>query len=384
MTQHRTPLPAWSMLFILTTNLLLSVASSGHRYKLGWADYVINALDKKSDYSIAALGEKCGRTNLTSREARYMPQAYQCEDGENRHGIDRRHSWSRSWSRQRPVSRLIGGFEPMASDFPSYALLSFKENVENEDKEPKRWRCSGVLIHDNLILTVTHCLDREFYQAGSVRVTFPLSGKKKVHKAEAYCKMEGFARTKTGPKNDVAVIRLADTVDHPVACLDFAKKPKSSAICATVAEGPRRHDNAEASDDNEIRALFMQQICNSDTNMKWGGPDRSCYQRANISRAPVENPRQYNGNLCENDGGAPIYCMDHCEFGPPKVYLAGIASFVISKTVEDLKCDGDNTDKPLPTMVMDFFKLRTKFHDLFKACFKRADRTGEHWMRFAN
>lgn len=275
--------------------------------------------DNTSD--IDALDQsKCGTISTVPYQWMLTDQSFECsnktrgdqeawEDDYNQADRDdydmyyRRRGGRYARGVSRGSRRVGGGFKVRSGQYPSHVqvwLTSYS----------KAWACGGVLVHNDLALTVAQCVERHArYEVtvigGSLSKTnpgFPTSGQKssvtKICIPDAY--------DSQSHNEDWALVKLdqpftySDSVQP--ACLELNAPPLEQAICVGTGTGASDKPN------NNLKGLLMKK-CNDD------GATSSCYKAANNT-----------GMLCQGDSGSPLYCYDNCQKGKTKMYAVGLAN----------------------------------------------------------
>lgn len=308
---------------------------------------------------IGGFGKQCGKIEPNQVDELYMiPQGYKCmEDKEAR-------PKPKDEPKNKTSLRLNGGWSAEQS-FKSFVVVNF----EGKDKKSKtiNWRCNGAFIDQSIILTSTSCSDRPQVKVSRVRVS--VDGQDPVS-VKRFCKLEnlekkpGTRREAEEFKNDITLLTLYQPIGKP-ACLDLDRKPKQKAVCVIVAEG-KGSRNETTSSSEKTKSLFVSQECPSSIKETKLHPGETCYSRYDEGKLA-----KYNGNLCSMDTGAPVYCVDHCQFGASKLYLAGIVSTILPEDGKNASCqDGDENSK-FSFVVTDMVDIKQKLLKMIDKCGSR-------------
>ena len=309
--------------------------------------------DEDQDVDLDALEWYCGQSK-SSKLIKSMSNAYECSPAER--------------GAEQPSNRLLGAHQTDSLEFPFYVILRVEAETRDEERTAVSWTCGGTIIHENLILTATHCFVRDRALVRSVSVMAgPTSSNPIYVPGISYCTMKEFRTSEhEGPVMDVSLLKLQSSFNYSdhiqPACIDLYRAPKLDVACVTVGTGKRNKDHFEYNQVKDLSALLVSQSCSRDLRNVWDQVGRTCYQSAEGKEGTLV------GSPCKGDGGSPIYCINRCySEEEAQVYAASQISFVVSHNPNDTGCDTDRNNS-LPLYAMDYMKLREEFSDMIQNC----------------
>lgn len=124
--------------------------------------------------------------------------------------------------------RIVNSVPVVVADMWPWLVAIYQEQPSN-DRSPPKFKCSGTLISNNLILTSAFCLSQVnvsqvFVSVGSNRLA---SNRSRMHPVDLIRIHEGFLSETR--KNDIALIRLKDNVPLSI---------RINTICLPTNENP--------------------------------------------------------------------------------------------------------------------------------------------------
>lgn len=255
--------------------------------------------------------------------------------------------------RHRHKHRVIGGQAIQAGQFPSFVAILGRLNSGG------RLRCSGVLIHNNLVLTSSICINSPHQNPVNVAVGLttyegPVTVADQVREVTSICFV---GRPLDQSSAGVAVLRLKEPVNYnekvQPACINMDR----SDIANPVMVGPLTRKETEYVPVNYVRL----RMCHNVSNVFYEDhPFGSCFQ----TLSPKETG-------CPTDDGAGLYVQETVRHTVnnqveelDRQFTAGILYyFEINKVDEQCPVKGNNYH-----VAAMFHKIGNDLYDMIGDC----------------
>lgn len=275
-------------------------------------------LDRKL-YIDAFNPEKCGDANLRPWQEREA--AYGCSHGGEYETlrkllVDHLNSSRHEKSNLGPIirsepatqNRINDGSRAAQGEFPSFVKLI---TIDSNDQT---YHCGGVLVHNNLVLTASHCVTK----ATAVRVYLgSISNHESpvVVYADKWCydqqDLETLESYRIRDFKDMGMVRLRTPVQYVPnkigpACMTAARRHSDSTVCSLTGMGITR---AHGMLSDRLLTLRVRR-----RNEQINEPYWATYKS------------DTTGQACSGDSGSPIICYDRCETKTSRSFVVGIVS----------------------------------------------------------
>jgi len=234
--------------------------------------------------------------------------------------------------------RIIGGEVTKLDEFPWMALIQY-----SKPNNKKGFHCGGVLIHENYVLTASHCVNGKDltqlrWQLSAVRLGEWDTTKDVDCEEEDNCSdpvqdipvaeltpHENYVPTSKDQKNDIALIRLS----RPAQFTDWIKP-----ICLPVSQH-LRNINFDGVALTVAGWGKTENASNSNLKLKVGVdgvPLAQCNNVYKVHSLTLGSSQLCAGghqgfDSCRGDSGGPLMSLDQTDRLNPFWYLAGVVSF---------------------------------------------------------